>query len=201
MAGPARRPSAVPPGLNLAHAAAFSSPPSISRSTAENQPTWIWGYISRMNPGNPRIPSFLPSPARSAAPPAAAAFLPAGALPVAVRDCSVRSPNRSSPPFLFPYFSTKKHLKTARIREGNFHGDAVESGGAAAGPLAGARVHQHGERVAVERSRGSAQAHVLRAVAAASFCSSSPARRRVQPAQRRWSRGKVGFLQPGLSWE
>jgi hypothetical protein len=42
-----------------------------------------------------------------------------------------------------------------------------------------------GERAAVERLGGGAQAHDLHAVAAASFCSLSPARRRVQPAQGR----------------
>jgi hypothetical protein len=56
--------------------------------------------------------------------------------------------------------------------------------GAAAGPLAGARVHPVGERAAVEWLGGGAQAQVLHAVAAASICSLSPARRRVRPAQR-----------------
>jgi hypothetical protein len=41
----------------------------------------------------------------------------------------------------------------------------VEKGGAAAGPLAGAHVHHHGERAAAERPGGGAVNLVLRAVA------------------------------------
>jgi hypothetical protein len=61
----------------------------------------------------------------------------------------------------------------------------MEGGGATAGPFAGACVHPMGERAVVERPGGGAQKHVPHAVATASSCSSSPARRRVKPAQRR----------------
>jgi hypothetical protein len=63
----------------------------------------------------------------------------------------------------------------------------VEEGGAAAGPLAGARVHPIGERAAVERPRGSAQAHDRHAVAAAGLrLKQAPHGGGSKPAQRRW---------------
>jgi hypothetical protein len=74
--------------------------------------------------------------------------------------------------------STKKRFSENQSRDSS----TMEGGGATVGPLAGARVHPMGERAAVERPGGGAQTHTPHTDdAAASSCSSSPARRRVNP--------------------
>jgi hypothetical protein len=71
-------------------------------------------------------------------------------------------------------------------REENIHGGSMEKDGAAARPIAGARVHPMGERAAVERPGGGAHGAVSDVVvAAASICSNMPRTMACKPAQRR----------------
>jgi hypothetical protein len=160
MAGPAKRPTTLPRlgWLQPARPPVLLNRRSPDRGLKTNPPISVV-YIRPRWLENPRSFHFSLLLPACTAPLAAAAILPAtGALPAAVRGAS-RSKHKASSHLSFTFFpySSTSTLKTARDREVATHGGSVEQNGAAAGPLAGLRVHPMGERAAVERPRGGAQ--------------------------------------------
>jgi hypothetical protein len=86
------------------------------------------------------------------------ALLPRGRRPAGGGERRRPGPKPWQPPrfLLLPPFLHEKKLESASNREEWHPWWPVEEGGAAAGPLAGARVHPMGERAAVERPGGCA---------------------------------------------